>query len=389
MVDVSRSIVKTYLDHDDEPNSHEEACQSVVDNHFSLEVSLFNFRIMPPTSIDRRSRASRRPLIFDLSHLQYFGASACDWDDQTTHAMAVMLEEEKFVFVNNNWHEWDVRYPCPYVLTLGKLPEDHEQNAVPPEYGFHMPFIEDQEWGISAVGLEKVRELYVLPSWVRTAETRWTHALYESGLRDRCGEWGRDQVLRAVQYQQTRAEHADVASMDSYEMLTSLVTELGERGFKIRSQLEGSSVEDTKRFYLQGILSERVLSECHAKESVSRYIKEDLCGNDRLSCQHGTAMLMGQSETSNDIANAIRSMQRSHDKAFHRALSDAIRPVVPKIYMRLRSTQRLRLSVDRLSLGPSELLESVQGEIDARAREAAFLLEAPSSYSIATTQNSH
>lgn len=345
---------------------------------------------MPLTSIDRRSRASRRPLIFDLSHLQYFDASACDWDDQTTHAIAVMLEEEKFVFVNNNWHEWGVRYPCPYVLTIGKLPENHEQNAVPPEYGFHMPFIEDQEWGISAVGLEKVRELYVLPSWVRTAETRWTHALYESGLRDRCGEWGRDQVLRAIQYQQARAEHADVASMDSCEMLTSLVTELGERGFEIRSQLEGrGSVADTKRDYLRGILNERVSSERHARKSVSRYTEEDRRDNHRLSCQHGTAMLMGQSETTNDIANAIRSMQRSHDKAFRRALSDAIKPVVPKIYMRLRSTQCLRLSVDRLSLGPSELLESVQGEIDARAREAAFLLEAPSSYSIATTQNDH
>ena len=342
---------------------------------------------MPLTSIDHRSRASRRPLIFDLSHLQYFDASACDWDDQTTHAMAVMLEKDKFLFVNNNWHEWGVRYPCPYVLTIGKLPEDDEQNAVLPEFGFHMPFIDDQEWGISAVGLEKVRELYVLPSWVRTAETRWTHALYESGLRDWCGEWGRDQVLRAVQYQQTRAEHADVASMDSCEMLTSLVTELGERGFEVRSQLEGVSVADTKRYYLRGILSERVLSERHARGSVSRYTEEDRCGNDRLSCQHGTAMLMGQSETSNDVAKAIRGMQRSDDKAFHRALSDAINPVVPKIYMRPMSTQSLRLSMNRLSPEPSQLLDSVQEEIDARAREAAFLLEAPSSYSIATTRN--
>ncbi|KAH8090270.1 hypothetical protein HD553DRAFT_321006 [Filobasidium floriforme] len=344
---------------------------------------------MPLASIDRRSRASRRPLIFDLSHLQYFDASACDWDDQTTHAMAVMLEEDKFVFVNNNWHEWGVRYPCPYVLTIGKLPEDHEQNAVRPEFGFHMPFIEDQEWGISAVGLEKVRELYVLPSWVRTAETRWTHALYESGLRDRCGEWGRDQVLRAIQYQQTRTEHADVASMDPCEMLTSLVTELGKRGFEVRSQLEGSSVADTKRNYLQGILSKRVLSERHASESVSRYTEEDRRDDDRLSCQHGTAMLMGQPETSDGIANAIRNMQRSENKAFRRALSDAISPVVPKIYMGLRSTQCLRLSVDRLSRESSELFEFVQEEIDARAREAAFLLEAPSSYSIATTQNDH
>jgi hypothetical protein len=213
--------------------------------------------------------------------------------------------------------------------------------------------------------------------------------LYESGLRDRCGEWGRDQVLRALQYQQTRAEHADVASMDSYEMLTSLVTELGERGFRIRSQLEGSSFADTKRYYLQGILSKRVLSERHASESVSRYTEEDRCGMDRLSCQHGTAMLMGQSETSNDMANAIRSMQRSGAKAFHRALRDAIEPVVPKIYMRLMNTQSLRLSMNRLSLGPSELFESVQEEIDARARAAAFLLEAPSSYSIGTTQNDH
>ena len=43
MVEVSRSIVKTYLDHDDEPKSQEEACQSVADNPFSLEVSLLNY----------------------------------------------------------------------------------------------------------------------------------------------------------------------------------------------------------------------------------------------------------------------------------------------------------------------------------------------------------
>lgn len=363
---------------------------------------------MSSTNIDLRSAVQQSHpgiLIHDLSHLPL--DPSC-WGDDTVHSVAVMLEFET-LFVNGHWYKWQGCPSGPLILALRKLPEDDKQNSEHVDLRFNMPFFNTStEWGVGPDALSKVRELFLLPPWVRVAELRWwNNLLFSNGNSGPDDAVARNYIVEAVREQTGRyTRPADNAFQGSYpEKTTSLATDLGEYGFEVWSELSGKSVVEERLMYLTEKLGKMGLSSEHEKESLSRYQAEGWHGGARLSCENGFDMLRNP-KTCRNIARSIGAIlccERAmlgeatcscSESMLSQALTRAAQPHIRRLVLMTVSTKELEVSkrrqeADHLneyrSILSSEVGQSVREELDAREGTRTSVPEGPSCESLAPT----